>query len=138
MPSRPILVKPRFAKRTGWTIPIQTSRNFKMAEICMAIQLYRRQFNYQKKSKNALSRILTNANTYIRHSVPLDCLFRPGVAFHFTDKSVKVDLLVCFSCNELRYYLNSQIVGGSYFKSQELLKLTKKLFPDDKKLQSLK
>jgi hypothetical protein len=91
-----------------------------------------------EKSRNALSRILTNANTYIRHSVPLDCLFRPGVAFHFTDRSIKVDLLVCFSCNELRYYLNGQIVGKSYFKSQELLKLTKKLFPDDKKLQSLK
>ena len=91
-----------------------------------------------EKSRNALSRILTNANTYIRHSVPLDCLFRPGVAFHFPDRSIKVDLLVCFSCNELRYYLNGQIVGKSYFKSQELLKLTKKLFPDDKKLQSLK
>ena len=91
-----------------------------------------------EKSRNALSQILTNANTYIRHSVPLDCLFRPGVAFHFPDKSVKVALLVCFRCNELRYYLNGQIVGKSYFKSQELLKLTKKLFPDGKKLQSLK
>ena len=83
------------------------------------------------KSRNALSRILTNANTYIRHSVPFDCLFRPGVAFHFTDRSRKVDRLVCFSCNELRYYLNDQIVEQSYFKSKELLKLTKELFPDE-------
>ena len=90
------------------------------------------------KSRNALSQLLTNANTYIRHSVPPDCLFRPGVAFRFNDGNIKVDLLVCFSCNELRYYLNGQIVGESFFKSQELLERTKKLFPDDKKLQSLK
>ena len=68
-----------------------------------------------EKTRNALSWILTNANTYIRHPVPLDCLFRPGVAFHFTDRKIKVDLLVCFSCNELRYYLNGQIVEESYF-----------------------
>ena len=91
-----------------------------------------------EKSRNALSRILTNANTYIRHSVPLDCLFRPGVAFHFTDRSIKVDLLVCFSCNELRYYMDCHIAVESYFQSEDLLELTRKLFPDDKNIQSLK
>tara|TARA_B100000686_G_C16712981_1_gene930306 strand:- start:904 stop:1416 length:513 start_codon:yes stop_codon:yes gene_type:complete len=91
-----------------------------------------------EQSKNALSKTLNNANTYIRHSVPIDCLFRPGIAFCFTDEKIKVDLLVCFSCNELRYYLNDQIAGESYFKSRDLLDLTKKLFPDDKEIQSLK
>ena len=91
-----------------------------------------------KKSRVVLSRILTNTDTYFRHSVPPDCLFRPGVAFHFTEKNIKVELLVCFSCKELRYYLNGQIVGTSYFRSHEFLKFTKKLFPDDKNLQSLK
>ena len=91
-----------------------------------------------EKSRNELSRILKNANTYIRHSVPIDCLFRPGVAFRFTDGNTKVDLLVCFSCNELRYYMDCHIVGESYFQSKELLELTKKLFPDDKKIRSLK
>ena len=91
-----------------------------------------------EKSRNELSRILKNANTYIRHSVPIDCLFRPGVAFRFTDRSIKVDLLVCFSCNELRYYMDCHIVGESYFQSEELIELTKKIFPDDKKIQSLK
>ena len=91
-----------------------------------------------EKSRNELSRVLKNANTYIRHSVPIDCLFRPGVAFRFTDGNTKVDLLVCFSCNELRYYMDCHIVGESYFQSKELLELTKKLFPDDKKIRSLK
>ena len=91
-----------------------------------------------KQSRNVLSRILTNADTYFRHAVPTNCLFRPGVAFHFTERNIKVDLLVCFSCNELRFYLDGEIVGNSHFKSHEFLKFTKKLFPDDKKIQSLK
>ena len=81
---------------------------------------------------------LKDAKTYINYSVPRDCLFRPGVAFHFAKQNRKVDVLVCFSCNELRYYLNDKIVGQSYFKSVRLSKLTKKLFPDDKIIQSMK
>lgn len=91
-----------------------------------------------ERSREELLRVLTDAKIYIRHSVPRDCLFRPGVAFRFTDGSTKVDLLVCFSCNELRYYMDCHIVGESYFQSKELLELTKKLFPDDKKIRSLK
>ncbi|MDB4816610.1 hypothetical protein OAG93_00200 [bacterium] len=91
-----------------------------------------------KRLREELLRVLTDAKTYNRHSVPLDCLFRPGVAFRFIDGSTKVDLLVCFICNELRYYMDCHIVGESYFQSEELLELTKKIFPDDKKIQSLK
>jgi len=91
-----------------------------------------------KESRDELSEILKDAKTYINYSVPRDCLFRPGVAFHFAKQNRKVDVLVCFSCNELRYYLNDKIVGQSYFKSVRLSKLTKKLFPDDKIIQSMK
>ena len=91
-----------------------------------------------KRSREELLRILTDAKIYIRHSVSPDCLFRPGFAFRFTDGNTKVDLLVCFSCNELRYYMDCHIVGESYFQSEELVDLTKKLFPDDKKIQSRK
>ena len=89
-------------------------------------------------SRKVLSQILSNPDTYIEHAVPVDCAFRPGIAFRFSDGTVEVDLLVCFSCNELRYYLDGNSVGESYFKSPEILALTKKLFPDDKKIQSLK
>ena len=91
-----------------------------------------------KKSREELLRVWTDTKTYIRHSVPPDCLFRPGVAFRFTDGSTKVDLLVCFSCNELRYYMDCHIVGESYFQSEELVDLTREFFPDDKIIQSLK
>ena len=34
--------------------------------------------------------------------------------------------------------MDCHIVGESYFQSEELVDLTKKLFPDDKKIQSRK
>jgi len=90
------------------------------------------------KSRGALSAILADPRTYIRYEAPPDCSFRPGIAFRFTDGSIQVDLLVCFSCSELRYYLNEEVVGTSFFRSPELRSLVKQLFPDDKKIQSLK
>ena len=89
-------------------------------------------------SRKELSSIIENPDTYFRHSTPIDCSFRPGVAFRFNDKKTRVDLLVCFTCNELRYYLDGKVVGQSYFKSQELRALVKKLFPNDKKIQTLR
>ena len=89
-------------------------------------------------SRKILSQILLNPNTYFEHAVPVDCAFRPGIAFRFSDGTIEVDLLVCFSCNELKYYLDGRSTGRSYFKSPEILALTKKLFPNDKIIQSLK
>jgi hypothetical protein len=54
------------------------------------------------KSRDALSGILADPSIYIRYKDPPDCSFRPGIAFRFTDGSIKVDLLVCFSCRELQ------------------------------------
>ena len=88
--------------------------------------------------RQKLSSIIENPNTYFRYEVPPDCLFRPGVAFRFKDKKTKVDLLVCFSCSELRYYMDGKVVGQSFFKPKKLLSLVKKLFPNDEKIQSLK
>jgi len=89
-------------------------------------------------SRKVLSQILSNPNTYFEHAVPVDCAFRPGIAFRFSDGTIEVDLLVCFSCNELKYYLDGKSTGRSYFKSPEILALTKKLFPNDKIIRSLK
>ena len=88
-------------------------------------------------SRKELSSIIEDHDTYFRHSIPIDCSFRPGVAFRFQDKKTNVDLLVCFSCNELRYYLNGRFVGQSYFKSQNLRSLVQQLFPEDEKIQKL-
>ena len=88
-------------------------------------------------SRKELSSIIEDHDTYFRHSVDIDCAFRPGVAFRFSDQQNQVDLLVCFSCNELRYYLNAKVVGQSYFKSQNLRSLVQQLFPEDEKIQKL-
>ena len=71
-----------------------------------------------------LSSIIENPNTYFRYEVPPDCLFRPG--YRFKDKKTRVDLLVCFSCSELRYYMD--VVVGQSFQTEKLLSLVKKLF----------
>jgi hypothetical protein len=88
-------------------------------------------------SRKELSSIIEDHDTFLRNAIPMDCLFRPGVAFRFSDQQNQVDLLVCFSCNELRYYLNRRVVGQSYFKSQNLRSLVQQLFPEDEKIQKL-
>ena len=88
-------------------------------------------------SRKELSSIIEDRDTYLRNAIPMDCLFRPGVAFRFSDQQNQVDLLVCFSCNELRYYLDGKVVDQSYFKSQKLRSLVQGLFPKDEKIQKL-
>jgi len=78
--------------------------------------------------QRALQLILQSRDTYPEHAVPRDCAFQPGVAFRFTEKSV-VDILVCFKCTELRYYLNGEMIWQTYFKPEELESLVKKIFP---------
>ena len=80
-----------------------------------------------KNNREDLMRVLTDTKTYISHAVPPDCLFRPGVAFRKL-LMVIYRIIFCFSCNELRYYMECHIIEESYFKSKELIKLTKKIF----------
>ncbi len=88
--------------------------------------------------RRQLSSILENPNTYFIPPEPPDCLFRPGVAFCFRGQKNKADLLVCFSCDELRFYLNGGIEVQSFFNPKGLASLVKELFPNDPKIQSLK
>ena len=78
--------------------------------------------------QKALQLILQSRDTYLTNAVPQDCAFQPGVAFRFKDKSV-VDILVCFKCSELRYYLNGEMIWQTYFKPREMEGFVKKLFP---------
>jgi hypothetical protein len=80
------------------------------------------------ENQKDLQLILQRWDTYLEHAVPHDCAFQPGVAFRFKDKSV-VDILVCFKCAELRYYLNGEVIWQTYFKPEELEGLVKKIFP---------
>ena len=90
------------------------------------------------ENRKVLHAIIESRSTYVEHAVPVDCSFLPGVAFCFADKQNRIDLLVCFTCSELRYYLNGEIVWQSYFNSGELINLVKKIFPEDEKIMLLK
>ena len=72
-------------------------------------------------ARKELSQLLLKPNTYFEYAVLIDCAFRSGVAFRFSSETKNVDLLVCFSCNELRYYLDGKSAGESYFKIPEFL-----------------
>ena len=96
------------------------------------------QIDLSIENRKDLHSIIEKKKTYVEHAVPVDCSFVPGVAFCLADKQTRVDLLVCFTCSELRYYLNGEVFWQSYFNPHELNDLVKKLFPEDGKIQSLK
>ena len=90
-------------------------------------------------SKAALSKVITDPNTYL-WDVAKSCEFLPGVALRSADAKVQVDVLICFSCDELEIYTNGKRAGHEDFDPQRsnLLRVTKKLFPKDEKIQALK
>ena len=92
-----------------------------------------------EESRAALSKILTDPDTYLWDSAKA-CEFIPGIALRLADARVQVDVLICFSCDELEIYTNGKRVGQEDFdpRRAELLRLARKLFPGDKGIQALK
>ena len=90
-------------------------------------------------SKVSLSNVIIDSNTYL-WDVAKSCEFLPGVALHLADANVQVDILICFSCDELEIYTNGKRAGHEDFDLQRsnLLRVAKKLFPKDEKIQALK
>lgn len=78
--------------------------------------------------QKVLFSIIKNKSTYLDNAVPQDCFFQPGVAFQFNHQKRLVDLLVCFKCMELRYYLDGEIVWQTYFRDNGLEGLVRELF----------
>lgn len=68
------------------------------------------------------------------------CEFDPGVALRFAKAGAVVDVLFCFSCDELAAYDGTKRVGGEDFDRARprLLAIVKRLFPKDEKLQGLR
>jgi len=90
-------------------------------------------------SRATLSKVLTNPDTYL-WDVAKGCEFLPGVALRLADAKTQVDVFICFSCDELEIYTNGKRAGHEDFdpRRADLLHVAKKLFPKDKKIQSLK
>ena len=90
-------------------------------------------------SRATLSKVLTDPDTYLWDSAKA-CEFIPGVALRLSDANVRVDVLVCFSCEELEMYTNGKRVGHEDFdpRRTDLLRVAKQLFPEDEAIQELK
>ena len=90
-------------------------------------------------SRATLSKVLTNPDTYL-WNVAKSCEFMLGVALRLADAKTQVDVLICFSCDELEIYTNGKRAGHEDFDPRRaaLLHVAKKLFLKDKKIQSLK
>lgn len=67
------------------------------------------------------------------------CEFRPGVGVRYTREVSRVDLALCFSCDELAIHRQGRRVGVEDFDAvrPELVAIVKRLFPDDADIQAL-
>ena len=90
-------------------------------------------------SRTELSKILGDPGTYLWDESKA-CEFLPGIALQLAGDNVTVDVLICFSCDELVFYTDGKLAGHEDFdpRRSDLLRIAKKLFPDDKTIQSLK
>jgi hypothetical protein len=86
-----------------------------------------------------LSAILLDPDTYdwLRAK---GCDFTPGVGLRFLKDASRVELALCFECDELLIFRRGQRIGMEDFDAARprLVALVKRLFPDDAKIQALK
>jgi hypothetical protein len=96
-----------------------------------------------KEFAGRLREVLFNDKTYLFDVAKL-CIFDPGVAFRMRKGEVTVEVLLCFSCDEV-LVLTSE--GGKVARRSHedvdpmravLVKLAKEALPDDKDIQALK
>ncbi len=79
----------------------------------------------------ALGSILTNAQTYNLDTI-LTCTFHPDIVFRFIRDDRKVDVVLCFTCEEFEVYDNEVKLGKEDFTAQttSLRTIANSLFPD--------
>ena len=67
------------------------------------------------------------------------CEFLPGVLLRY-DAAPPVDVLLCFSCDELEVYVGERKVGHEDFdvRRPDLVRVAKRLFTDDPAIRQLK
>jgi hypothetical protein len=82
--------------------------------------------------------VLLDSDTYDKSQGNF-CDFEPGVRLTFVGDDGHVDVLVCFKCDALEVHRDGKHVGGGYckFARPALMRVAKKLFPDDEAIQGL-
>lgn len=86
-----------------------------------------------------LSSILLDAATYDWLSAK-GCEFTPGVGLRFVRDASRVEIALCFECDELMVFRMERRVGMEDFDAARprLVAVAKRLFPDDAKIQALR
>ena len=110
------------------TIPLSTDQKEGQSKSLHGYPIVSGPLTIGSSDQKDFQSILQSKDTYLEYAVPRDCAFQPGVAFRFTEKSV-LDILVCFKCAELRYYLNGEVIWQTNFKPEEVEGLVTKIFP---------
>lgn len=87
-----------------------------------------------------LKSTLLNPKLYFFDDLTKSCLYFPYLAFRFKKGHKKVDLLICFSCDEFEYYLNNKLVKrmNSDKARTALLELGKMIFTNNEIINNLK
>ncbi|MHC4820681.1 MAG: hypothetical protein ACYTDX_03045 [Planctomycetota bacterium] len=90
-------------------------------------------------SAATLSDAVSTDGTYL-WNIAKACEFLPGVAVRWTAGDREVDLLICFSCDEVEFFHDGAKAGHEDMDPRrgDLVRVAKSLFPDDKAIQSLK
>lgn len=85
-----------------------------------------------------LQEVLSDVNSF-GWDYAKGCLPTPGVRLQFSDGEITIDVLLCFECDILGTFENGSLVGGEDFDEArpKILEIVKRLFPDDKIIQSL-
>jgi hypothetical protein len=80
-----------------------------------------------------------DANSYL-WDMAKACIFQPGVRFDFIRGDDRLQILVCFSCDELQAWHNGKRVGGEDIDRIRpvLLQVAQQAFPEDADIQALK
>ena len=95
-----------------------------------------------EKDSIKLSRIFLDEKSYKINfddgSLKL-CEFNPGLAFRFYKGKEVLDILLCFQCDEIKFYHNQKLLGQADVDPAraDLVNLSKQLFPKDKVIQLL-
>ena len=86
-----------------------------------------------------LSSVLLDPETYDWHRAK-GCELRPGVGLRFVRDASRVDIALCFECDELVVWRLGQRIGIEDFDAARprLVAVAKRLFPDDAKIRALR
>jgi hypothetical protein len=86
---------------------------------------------------------LNDSATYLPPGWAKGCTFNPGVGIRYWHGGQQVDVLICFSCDEVKF-INRDKTGAERSHEKEsdpgrprLLAIVKKIFPADAEIQSL-